>query len=93
MLGRQRNVIAAGKAILDLGPKVVIVKKGEHGSFLFSRERFFALPAYPAERVVETKTLSLSKRFLRVVVALMGTDAAVTAHVFGHLVPRAGAGG
>jgi len=53
MLGRQRNVIAAGKAILELGPKFVIVKKGEHGSFLFSRDSFFALPAYPAERVVD----------------------------------------
>jgi sugar/nucleoside kinase (ribokinase family) len=31
----------------------VIVKKGEHGSFLFSRERLFALPSYPLEEVVD----------------------------------------
>ena len=42
----------------------------------------------PSEGVVETKTLAFRKRFLRVVVALAGTDVAVTAHVFGHLVPR-----
>ena len=53
MLSGEKNLIAAGKAILGLGPKWVIVKKGEHGSFLFSREHFYALPAYPAERVVD----------------------------------------
>jgi sugar/nucleoside kinase (ribokinase family) len=53
MLAGTRNLIAAGNSILGLGPKFVIVKKGEHGSFLFSRDRFYALPAYPAERVVD----------------------------------------
>jgi sugar/nucleoside kinase (ribokinase family) len=53
MLAGTRNLVAAGKAILGLGPRVVIVKKGEHGSFLFSKERFFALPAYPLETVVD----------------------------------------
>lgn len=47
------NLIQAGRALLDLGPRFVIVKKGEHGSFLFSRERSFALPSYPVEHVVD----------------------------------------
>lgn len=47
------NLIAAGRALLGLGPRFVIVKKGEHGSFLFSRERSFALPSYPVEHVVD----------------------------------------
>lgn len=47
------NLIAAGRALLELGPRFVIVKKGEHGSFLFSRERSFALPSYPIEHVVD----------------------------------------
>jgi sugar/nucleoside kinase (ribokinase family) len=47
------NLIAAGRALLDLGPRFVILKKGEHGSFLFSRERSFALPSYPVEHVVD----------------------------------------
>lgn len=53
MLSGSKNLIAAGRAILGMGPEVVIVKKGEHGSFLFSAERFFALPAYPMDRVVD----------------------------------------
>ncbi len=53
MLSGERNLIAAGKHILGLGPKVVIVKKGEHGSFLFSTYQFFALPAYPLSRVID----------------------------------------
>ena len=53
MLSGTRNLIAAGKRILELGPRIVIVKKGEHGSFLFSAERLFALPAYPTDRVVD----------------------------------------
>lgn len=53
MLAGTRNLIAAGKRILELGPKVVIVKKGEHGSFLFSDRLFFALPAYPIDRVTD----------------------------------------
>jgi len=47
------NLIAAGRALLELGPRFVIVKKGEHGAFLFSRERSFALPSYPVESVVD----------------------------------------
>lgn len=53
MLSGSKNLIAAGKRILEMGPKVVIVKKGEHGSFLFSTYQFFALPAYPMDRVVD----------------------------------------
>ena len=53
MLAGTRNLIAAGKRILALGPKVAVVKKGEHGSFLFSKEQFFALPAYPIDAVVD----------------------------------------
>lgn len=47
------NVVAAAHALLDLGPEFVIVKKGEHGSLLVSREMFFTVPAYPVRRVVD----------------------------------------
>jgi cytidine kinase len=47
------NLIAAGRELLRLGPRFVIVKKGEHGSFFFGRERSFALPSYPVEHVVD----------------------------------------
>lgn len=47
------NLIQAGRAALALGPKLVIVKKGEHGCFVFSNFFHYALPAYPTERVVD----------------------------------------
>src|SRR5262245_31884869 len=49
----ERNLIKAGNRVLDLGPKVVVVKKGEHGAFLFSTYLFHALPAYPVSEVVD----------------------------------------
>lgn len=47
------NLIKAGRGILALGPSLAIVKKGEHGSFLFSPYFHYALPAYPTEVVVD----------------------------------------
>ena len=49
----KHNLIQAGRAALALGPKLVIVKKGEHGCFLFSNFFHYALPAYPTETVVD----------------------------------------
>ena len=53
MLAEQPTLIASGRAILELGPQAVIVKKGEHGAFLFSREWFYAIPAFPVETIVD----------------------------------------
>ncbi|MCE9635362.1 MAG: sugar kinase [Planctomycetes bacterium] len=53
MLTGERNLIRAGQKILELGPKVAIVKKGEHGAFLFSTYVFHAMPAYPVGEVVD----------------------------------------
>jgi len=50
-LAGETNLITAGNRILEMGPKVVFVKKGEHGSFLFSTFLHYALPAYPLEQV------------------------------------------
>jgi sugar/nucleoside kinase (ribokinase family) len=50
-LSGERNLIRAGRSILGLGPKIVILKKGEHGAFLFSEFFQFALPAYPTDDV------------------------------------------
>jgi sugar/nucleoside kinase (ribokinase family) len=49
----ESNLIKAGKAVLAMGPSLVIVKKGEHGCFVFSPYFHYALPAYPTERVVD----------------------------------------
>jgi len=47
------NTIAAAEALLDLGPKYVIVKKGEHGSILASRDGIFVMPAFPLASVTD----------------------------------------
>jgi len=48
LLTKQQNTIAAAEKVLEMGPPVVIIKKGEHGSLLCTKngERFI-LPAYP----------------------------------------------
>jgi len=49
----ERNLIRAGRKVLELGPKIVVLKKGEHGAFLFSTYLFHAIPAYPVTEVVD----------------------------------------
>ncbi|MBL8733598.1 MAG: sugar kinase [Planctomycetes bacterium] len=53
MLTGRSNLIQAGRAALAMGPKLVIVKKGEHGCFVFSNFFHYALPAYPTENVLD----------------------------------------
>jgi sugar/nucleoside kinase (ribokinase family) len=46
------NLIKAGRSILDLGPRAVVIKKGEHGALLISRDDdVFVAPAFPQEDV------------------------------------------
>ncbi|HEY8965149.1 MAG TPA: PfkB family carbohydrate kinase [Candidatus Methylacidiphilales bacterium] len=49
----ETTAIKAGKKLLGQGPKFIIVKKGEHGSVLFSKEKVFVLPAFPLEGVFD----------------------------------------
>lgn len=53
MLTGKRNPFTAGRAILDMGPSFVVVKKGEHGCVLVHRQGLAALPAYPCEKVID----------------------------------------
>ncbi len=43
----------AARAVLELGPARVLIKKGEHGAILFSRDRIRLMPAYPLESVCD----------------------------------------
>lgn len=53
-LADKQNLIKAGEAILAMGPKVVIIKKGESGSIMCGADgERFALPAFPATKVVD----------------------------------------
>jgi sugar/nucleoside kinase (ribokinase family) len=47
------NLVKAARWIMDHGPKMVIIKKGEHGAFLFKRDSIFFAPAYPLESVFD----------------------------------------
>lgn len=53
LLVDDENVIRAGARILALGPRFVVIKKGEHGALFFSKDQTFVLPAYPTSRVVD----------------------------------------
>lgn len=53
LLTGKANSVAAARHILEMGPKFVVVKKGEHGCLLAHRDGVAALPAYPAENVVD----------------------------------------
>jgi sugar/nucleoside kinase (ribokinase family) len=47
------NLIKAGYDLLKRGPKIVVIKKGEHGAILFTKDFFFVSPAYPVEDVFD----------------------------------------
>ena len=47
------NLVRAARAVLDMGPSVVVAKQGEYGAALFTREAFFALPAFPLDDVID----------------------------------------
>jgi sugar/nucleoside kinase (ribokinase family) len=53
LLTGESNLVRAGRAVLSLGPKYVILKKGEHGALLFSKKGIWTLPAFPTEQVVD----------------------------------------
>jgi sugar/nucleoside kinase (ribokinase family) len=51
-LTKETSLIKAGKKIQSLGPRIVAVKKGEHGCLLFGEDGdFFSCPAYPLEDI------------------------------------------
>jgi len=45
------NLVKAANEALKLGPKAVIVKKGEHGALLFTKDKHFNAPSYPLENI------------------------------------------
>ena len=52
-LTEHTNLVQAARWILDKGPKHVLIKKGEHGAFMFTRDSVFFAPAYPLESVFD----------------------------------------
>jgi len=52
-LAGEHNVIKAARAILRMGPKRAVIKRGEYGALLFDDGHVFASPAYPLEDVFD----------------------------------------
>ena len=53
LLTKEYSLVKAAKKILEMGPKYLIVKKGEHGALLFNKENVFFAPALPLEEVFD----------------------------------------
>jgi sugar/nucleoside kinase (ribokinase family) len=52
-LSGEWNIVKAARAVRAMGPRTLVVKKGEHGVLMFSDEGSFAAPAYPLEEVFD----------------------------------------
>jgi sugar/nucleoside kinase (ribokinase family) len=53
LISGEPNLVAAGKALLKLGPSLVLLKKGEHGALVFGRDFVFGVLAHPCEHVID----------------------------------------
>jgi sugar/nucleoside kinase (ribokinase family) len=51
LLAGEHNLIKSADALLDTGPSIVVIKKGEFGSMLCSSDKKFILPAFPSAEV------------------------------------------
>jgi len=52
-LAGEPNIIRAARKILSWGPRALVVKRGEYGAAMFTKDSFFAIPAYPLESVFD----------------------------------------
>jgi sugar/nucleoside kinase (ribokinase family) len=53
MLTEQPTLLRGARQLMELGPRIVVVKQGEYGASLFTEDSFFSLPAYPLETVID----------------------------------------
>jgi sugar/nucleoside kinase (ribokinase family) len=53
LLSNEPNLIKSAKIIQAMGPKYLIIKKGEHGALLFGENTVFSAPAYPMESIFD----------------------------------------
>jgi sugar/nucleoside kinase (ribokinase family) len=52
-LAGEPRITAAARAVLDMGPKILIVKRGEYGALMFSGDDIFWAPSFPLEEVID----------------------------------------
>jgi cytidine kinase len=53
LLAEDENLVRAGQKVLAMGPKFVVIKKGEHGAMFFSAHEMYVMPAYPTAQVLD----------------------------------------
>jgi sugar/nucleoside kinase (ribokinase family) len=53
MLAGTENLVLAGHKVREMGPKFVVIKKGEHGAMFFSEFETYVMPAFPTEKVID----------------------------------------
>ncbi len=53
LLTDDENLVRAGHKVREMGPKFVVIKKGEHGAMFFSRDETYVMPAYPTPDVID----------------------------------------
>jgi sugar/nucleoside kinase (ribokinase family) len=53
LLAEDENLVRAGQAVLAMGPKFVVIKKGEHGAMFFSEHEMYVMPAFPTATVLD----------------------------------------
>ncbi|TRZ96256.1 sugar kinase [bacterium] len=52
-LSGESNLIKAASYLHSLGPRMVLIKKGEHGALFYDQKQIFCLPAYPTDKVID----------------------------------------
>ncbi len=53
LLTNDENLVRAGHSVLAMGPRFVVIKKGEHGAMFFTEHETYVLPAFPTPDVVD----------------------------------------
>jgi len=53
LLTGARDLVVAARQLRKMGPRIVVIKKGGHGSVLFHPDGMFAIPAYPVEKFID----------------------------------------
>jgi sugar/nucleoside kinase (ribokinase family) len=53
LLTGDENLVRAGHKVREMGPRFVVIKKGEHGAMFFSEHETYVMPAYPTEDVID----------------------------------------
>jgi len=52
-LAKETNLIKAAKVLRRMGPRLIVIKKGEHGVLFYCDHFMFSFPAYPVENVID----------------------------------------